>query len=167
MNRKIAGAWGSIFLTLILYLAAIANSLPDHLAVHFDINGRPNGFQTRSVFITTFFCFIFLMNGMFLALFFLIERFPAELINIPWKKYWFATEERKTEAFEKLRSVLGLSGIFICAAFLFTEQVIYQQNTSNPWVIIPLNGGIIGILVLSVFFIALCVIITKPPAEKD
>jgi len=87
------------------------------------------------------------------------------MINIPWKQYWFATDERKMVAFDKLRAVMGLTGIFICTAFLFTEQVIYQANTKDALFQIPINVGVFGILVLSVFFIALVFIITKPPTE--
>jgi hypothetical protein len=90
---------------------------------------------------------------------------PTAMINIPWKKYWFATDERKMVAFDKLRSVMGLTGIFICTAFLFTEQVIYQGNTKDALFEIPINAGVFGILVLSVFLIALVFIITKPPTE--
>jgi uncharacterized membrane protein len=165
MNKKIAIVWGLAFLGMVGYLMFIQSDLPDRLAVHFDINGNPNGFQTKEVFIDTFLIFITLMNGAFLAIFFGVQYLPTALINIPWKQYWFATDERKVVAFEKLRAVMGLTGIFICAAFLFTEQVIYQANTKNALFEIPINAGVFGILVLSVFFIALVFIITKPPTE--
>jgi uncharacterized membrane protein len=60
---------------------------------------------------------------------------------------------------------MGLTGIFICTAFLFTEQVIYQSNTNNTSFVIPVNAGVFGLLVLSVFFLVLVFIITKPPTE--
>jgi uncharacterized membrane protein len=165
MNKKIGFVWGLIFLTTLVYLSFIESSLPDRLAVHFDIAGNPNGFQTKSVFISTFYCFTFLMNGLFFSLFWLLDRLPTQLINIPWKDYWFATDERKVVAFEKLRSVMGLTGIFVCTSFLFMVQVIYQANTSNPLLYVPINGGVFAILILSVFFIGLSFIITKPPTE--
>jgi len=165
MNKKIALIWGLAFVAMVGYLIFIESSLPERLAVHFDISGNPNGFQSKSIFITTFLCFIFFINGLFLGLFFLIDRFPSQLINIPWKNYWFATEERKVQAYVKLKAVQGLTGIFVCATFLITEQIIYQANVVNPWFAFPINGGVIVILALSVFFIALIVVITKPPAE--
>jgi len=65
MNKKIAIAWGLAFLAMVGYLFFISSDLPDRLAVHFDINGNPNGFQTKEVFINTFLIFIILMNGAF------------------------------------------------------------------------------------------------------
>jgi uncharacterized membrane protein len=165
MSKNIGFIWGLAFLAMLGYLMFIESSLPDRLAVHFDIAGNPNGFQSKSTFITTFYGFIFFMNGLFLALFFLIDRLPTQNINIPWKDYWFANEERKVVAFEKLRAVLGLVGIFLCSIFLITEHVIYQANTTNPWFTFPINGGVIVILALSLFLVALSFIITKPPAE--
>ena len=165
MNKKIVLVWGLVFLVMVGYLMFIQSDLPDRLAVHFDINGNPNGFQDKDVFITTFLCFIFFMNGVFAAFFLGISLMPTAMINIPWKKYWFATDERKMVAFDKLRSVMGLTGIFICTAFLFTEQVIYQGNTKDALFEIPINAGVFGILVLSVFLIALVFIVTKPPTE--
>lgn len=165
MNQKIGLVWGLFFLLVVIYLAGISGPLPDHLAVHFDINGNPNGFQSKSAFISTFLIFVSSINGLFLALFLGIRYLPTALINIPWKKYWFATEERKIMVFEKLRAVLGLTGIFMCAMFLFTEQVIYQANTRNALFVIPVNAGVFVILVFSIFLIALTFMITKPPRE--
>jgi uncharacterized membrane protein len=165
MNKKIVIVWGLVFLAMVGYLMFISNDLPDRLAVHFDINGNPNGFQTKEVFMNTFLIFTTLMNVIFLAMFLAIRYMPIALINIPWKQYWFANDERKVVAFEKLRAVMGLTGIFICAAFLFTEQVIYQANTKDAPFEIPISAGVSGLLVLTLFFIALVFIITKPPTE--
>jgi uncharacterized membrane protein len=167
MNKEIGLVWGLIFLAMVGYLMFIEDSLPERLAVHFDIAGNPNGFQSKSTFITTFFCFIFFLNGLFLALFFLIDRLPSQKINIPWKDYWFANEERKVVAFEKLRAVMGLVGIFLCVVFLITEHIIYQANTTNPWFTFPINGGVIIILALSLLLLALSFTITKPPTEGN
>jgi uncharacterized membrane protein len=166
MNKKIALAWGLVFLAVVGYLFFIVSDLPNRLAVHFDINGNPNGFQSKYVFITTFFCFAFFINGLFLAMSWGISRLPTAIINIAWKQYWFATEDRKRVAFEKLREVMGLTGIFVCTTFLFTEQVIYQANAQNPFLEFSINAGVMVIGVLAVFFIVLVFMITKPPTEN-
>lgn len=165
MNKRIGIAWGLVFLAMVGYLFFIQSDLPDRLAVHFDINGNPNGFQTKEVFMNTFLTFVTLMNMAFLAAFWGIQYLPTALINIPWKQYWFATNERKVAAFDKLRAVMGLVGVFICSMFLFTEQIIYQANAKDAWFTIPINAGVGVILVFSLFLIVLIFIITKPPRE--
>jgi uncharacterized membrane protein len=165
MNKKIASTWVLVFLAMVGYLMFIQSDLPDRLAVHFDIDGKPNGFQSKTDFIVMFFWFTFLMNSLFLALFWGIDRLPVKNINMPWKKYWLATEERKNLAFEKLRGVLGLVGIFLCVTFLITEQIIYQANVANPWFAFPINAGVIIIFALTILMIGFAIVITKPPAE--
>ncbi len=112
-----------------------------------------------------FFGFIFLMNGLFLFLFWGVDRLPVRNLNMPWKKYWFANEERKVLAFEKLRSVLALVGIFLCTTFFITEHIIYQANAANPWFVFPINGGVAVILLLSLLVIGFSITLTKPPVK--
>lgn len=166
MNKRIGLIWGFLFLAMIGYLFFIGSALPERLAVHFDIVGHPNGFQNKSDFIVQFCCITFVINGLFLVFSWGIAHMSPAIINIPWKKYWFTTEERKVQAFGRLRAVLGLGGIFICSVFLFLEQVIYQANAKDPLFSMPANWGVLSVFILSVFFIVLCFIITKPPSER-
>ncbi len=166
MSNKIRWIWGLAFLGLLIYLAVIAGSLPDNLAVHFDMAGRPNGFQSRATFLTMILCFSCFINGMILALFYGIDQLPPANINIPWKQYWFATPERQAMAYDRLRAVLVLTGLFICTVFLFVEHIVYQENTPNAAFVIPINAGVGLILILSVLFICASVVITKPPMEE-
>jgi uncharacterized membrane protein len=163
MNKAINALWGCLFFAMIAYLFFIQGSLPNRLAVHFDVAGNPNGYQNKSAFITQFCLFTFIINGLFLAFSWGISKLPTGIINIPWKEYWFANEERKIKAFEKIRAVLGLGGVFICTVFLVLEQVIYQANVKDPILSFPINGAIFAILTLSVFFVAFSFIITRPP----
>jgi uncharacterized membrane protein len=141
VNRTIGFVWGILFIAMVAYLFFIQGFLPDHLAVHFDINGKPNGFQDKAGFINEFCLFTFTINILFLAFSWGISKLPSGIINIPWKDYWFANNERKVQAFERLRAVLGLGGVFICGIFLFLEQVIYQANAKDPFFSFPINGS--------------------------
>jgi uncharacterized membrane protein len=162
MKRNILWVWGFVFLAVLFYLTVLNSSLPEHIAVHFDINGKPNGFQDRSVFVATFLIFIIVLNGLFLAMSFLIQSFPTALINMPWKKYWFATAERKSEAFERLRMVLGLTGIFVCGMLLLTENIIDQASRPGAP---PTSGGFWMVSLFSLLLIGTIFIITRPPKE--
>lgn len=166
MNKKIGLAWGLVFLTMFSYLFFIQDSLPERLAVHFGVSGQPNGFQSKDVFVITFRSYTLILNALFLGLFLFMNRLLMSLINIPWKSYWSATEERMAEARRKVQSVMGLVGIFICVIFLITEHIIYQANAANPWFVFPISGGIVVIFALILTMIALSIVMTKPPAEN-
>jgi uncharacterized membrane protein len=166
MTKKLGFIWLLVFGAVLGYLALLAGSFPEHLATHFDFTGKPNGFQSKFQFLSTLLFMVFLINGLFLIFFLFINRFPSSLINLPRKDYWFATPERKILAFERLRAVLALLGVFVNTVLLFTVHIIYQGNTQDPIFHIPINGGVIGILVCAVFFICLVFLITRPPSEE-
>lgn len=165
MKRNIVWVWITVFFVLLAYLAFLAARLPEHLAVHFDVNGKPNGFQERMEFVTTFLGFILLLNAIFTVLFLVIDRLPMGLVNIPWKKYWTSSPERWTEAHHRLRIVLGLLGIFVNVSFLVTEQVIYEANNPGTGTLLPFHSGIGTIFVMTAILIGLVFWVSKPPKD--
>ncbi len=167
MKRHIAMVWVLAFFALLAYLSFLAAHLPEHLAVHFDINGKPNGYQAKMEFITTFLWFILMLNGVFAAIFFFLDKVPVALVNIPWKKYWTASPERWTEALHRLRIVLGLLGIFVNVSFLVTEQVIYEANNPGMGTLLPFHSGIGTIFVMTAILVGLVFWISKPPQNVD
>ena len=92
-----------------------------------------------------------------------MERLPSQWINLPRKDYWFSTPQLKAEVFGKLRGVVCLIGLFCNLAFLFTEHIIYQENTPDPVFRVPITGGVIGILVCVVLLALFVFWILQPP----
>jgi hypothetical protein len=165
MRNPLLGVWAVFFLGSFVYLFLISGSLPDHLAVHFDASGHPNGFQSKDTFLSTFPLFVFLINIPLTAIYFLIGRIPSQMIHVPRKEFWLSRPELKGLFDQKVRMVMGLVGILCNFAFLFTVQVIYQANVSNPVFAVPLNGGVFILLTLVVLLIGAAFIIMRPPAE--
>jgi len=68
--------------------------LPQMLAVHFDVRGRPNGLASREGFflmnvgIVAFFALLFLGVGR-------MEKLSPRFVNLPHKDYWLAPERRE------------------------------------------------------------------------
>ena len=131
--RKVwAFIWIGTLGAVLGHLAWTAGSLPDYLAVHFDVVGRPNGFQGKASFLESFIFFVLFINGLFGLACFWMGRLPENLIHIPRKDYWFSTPERKAIALGKITGIFLLIGAFSNVAFLFAVQVIYQENAKNP-----------------------------------
>jgi len=167
MHKKLLGVWVVIFLAAIGYFAFTYSGLPEKVASHFDLAGHPNGFQTKDGYLAFFITMVLFVNGLFSAMYIGIERIPTQLINIPWKAYWLSKPELKSTFFGKIRMFLSLLGIYVNIVFLFTVQVIYQQNVPNPFLTIPLNGGVALILVSAIFFVGLIFVITRPPLSQE
>lgn len=163
MNKAVAFVWGLLFLCLMGYFAFIHGALPDHLAVHFDAAGNPNGFEDKALFTHQFIAFAVGMNALFLVASYVLKAIPAAHLNIPWKAYWTSTEERSLQAFSRIRSVLGLGGCFVSVVFLVLEQIIYQANVTAPAFSVPINGATFAVLVVAVFFTAFLFLVLRPP----
>src|SRR5260221_8950519 len=149
------------------YFFLVYGGLPVRVANHFAAAGKPNGFQSKSDYLYFFLRFVFLINGLFGALYFFIEHIPVSLINLPRKDYWFATPQLRAEIYGKLRGVVCLLGLFCDLTFLLTAHVIYQENTPNPLFRIPVTGLVVGILLCAFLMVLLVFIILTPPKEPD
>jgi uncharacterized membrane protein len=136
------------------------------LATHFDFAGKPNGFQSKPVYLLFFILMNVGINALFLTFFRWIDRLPESLVNIAHKDYWFSTPERKAEAFKRLRKVLCLSGIFLNGIFLICHQMVVQANNPGFFLRVPTNGllGIVGAVTLLFLFVIFRMV--KPPAGE-
>jgi hypothetical protein len=70
----------------------------------------------------------------------------------------------------KLRLSLTQVALFLNAALLFGEQVIYQQNVPTAGLHVSILGGLIVILVLAVFMMFVSILnfrtFTRPPESN-
>ena len=74
----------------------LAPTLPERVASHFDFAGQPNGWSTRSGFLTSYFGVIALLfivgAGSGLA----FAKLPIGVINLPNRSYWLDPARRDT-----------------------------------------------------------------------
>lgn len=117
--------------------------LPDRIASHFDVAGRPNAASSKWEFLGVHVLMVGLLCAIFIALPAFIHRLPTALINLPRKDYWLAPE-RRTETLDRFRDQLTWVG---CASILFTIavlQLVFEFNleegkefsASSIWILI-------------------------------
>src|SRR3954467_4580000 len=80
-----------LFLGCLLYAATI---LPDRVASHFDAQGRPNDWMSRSAYVAVMAAIGLLLPLFLLAMSLLIRACPNSVINIPRRDYWLSPEHR-------------------------------------------------------------------------
>jgi len=123
----------AFFWFLILFVLAMLEaisfypSLPDQVAIHFTLNGKPNGWSSKTVFLifeTGLQLFMFLT---FWGLGKLIPKLPNSAINLPHKEYWLAPE-RYNETMNSLQNLLYNIGSI---TFLLLIHVNYSVAQSN------------------------------------
>ncbi len=150
MDKKLAWTWLAILVFELLFLLGIYSQLPPIVATHFDAVGNPNGYQTKSAFVLSFLAAIGFSNGLLGLFYFLMNKIPPERMNLPNKAFWLSTPENRALIQGKLRLSLTQVALFMNAALLFGEQVIYQQNVPTAAFHVSILLGLIVILVLAV-----------------
>lgn len=98
MNRM----WLPIVVIAALAIAAIVDfkrrspQLPAQIATRFDAQGVPNGWTTRSQFVTTTIGAAVLVGGLVCGLPAVVWFAPASVMNVPHREYWLAPEREAT-----------------------------------------------------------------------
>ncbi len=165
MGKKLGWIWFIFLTVLLVYFYSEMGGLPDRLAVHFDINGNPNGFQSKTAFVGTFPLFVLLINAIMAVLCWSLGKIPIRFINVPWKNYWSSTPERIIRLNERMLSLMGWVGLFVNIVFFFAVHAIVQANSQEARFYIPLNVGLFGIFVLSFFLFGALFLIFRPPED--
>src|SRR5712675_1010261 len=83
-----------LLLGYLVFLFCTVALLPQRMATHFDINGQPNGWMTRSSAVLLQGIVGLLLPLIIVGIFFVIRFAPARLINLPHRDFWFAPERR-------------------------------------------------------------------------
>ena len=122
---------------LVLLLAAFGlrfglqyADLPPVVASHFGVDGRPNGFMSKQVFLL----FGLLPVGIAALIGFVVPRatraLPVRLINLPNREYWLAPE-RRDAALEYLGTFLEWVSAGMVVFFLFVYELVFRANAEH------------------------------------
>ena len=127
--------------------------VPDPMASHFGLSGRPNGWSSHFRVIVGLSVLVLLFAAIFAATFF-FSRVPDRLINLPHKTYWLAPERREA-------TLLYLSAWlrwFLLLTLAFVTLVVgltFRANLSTPP---QLSVAALGLLVIY-FVVALTTVV--------
>jgi uncharacterized membrane protein len=129
-----------LFVVMALYAAIhfshSYSQLPDVVASHFDGRGMANGWQTKSAFFWVFLSVSVLAAVLGFGIPRIIAAVPAQLINLPNKRYWLAPEHL-AETMEFLNSYFAWFGcaIFLIMILTFDYAIqfnLHPENRSDP-----------------------------------
>lgn len=105
----------------------LAPTLPERVASHFDFAGQPNGWSTRSGFLTTYVGVVTLLllvgAGSGLA----IEKLPVKWINLPNRGYWL-DPARRDATVRWMRAWSQWLGTVSIATMMFIWSEIARAN---------------------------------------
>jgi hypothetical protein len=97
-GRRILLVYGALAAAAIVQAAYFYPRLPETVASHFDMDGRPNGTASRETFVVvsvaTVIGMAVLLGGIHATTRLLVTRVPDKWLNLPNKPYWLAPERR-------------------------------------------------------------------------
>lgn len=91
MRQLVYGCW---LLGSAGHLASVF-VLPDRVAMHFDLNGTPNGWGSVERHVALMIGLQTFMLLLIDVLPWIVRKVPSEMINIPNREYWLASERRE------------------------------------------------------------------------
>ncbi|MBI4601045.1 MAG: DUF1648 domain-containing protein [Planctomycetes bacterium] len=101
--------------------------MPETMASHFDLRGRPDGWSSRGAFFGIEVGTLGLLALLFLVLPGQLHRIPAAWINMPRKDYWLAPERRAASLARMGRYLVGF-GCASLAVLLGVFELAIRAN---------------------------------------
>jgi uncharacterized membrane protein len=118
----------AMVLALCLRIGFVWSELPEPFASHFGSGGRPDAFTSKAGFIVAMALF---GGGSLLVVFvspFLLRFVPSRLISLPNHDYWFATDERRRDATDRLAGAMAWIGAATTALLVIATELTLQAN---------------------------------------
>ena len=127
MRRFLLAAWlcGISFHIASLFL------LPDRVAMHFGMDGTPNGWgrpMTHVAILVGLQTFLLLLVVVMPGI---VRRTPRKFVNIPNRDYWLA-DERLDETVSRLQQHFDLLGIILQGFIIAIGVCVTSANLSEP-----------------------------------
>jgi len=150
MQRLALAAFLVAVVLAAVFVATTTPLLPDPVASHFGVGGRPNGWMPRGVYVVLWLVLACVVPGAAVAAITLFARRAPRLINMPKRDYWFAPERRETTIDWLTSSALWL-GTLVAAFMAGVHWMILSANLAQPTMLPQAAFWI----VLGVFFAAI------------
>jgi uncharacterized membrane protein len=105
--------------------------LPDRVATHFDFQGQPDGWMSRSEHLLYFGAFGVGFSAFFIGLFYAMRFLPPSLMNVSNPAYWRAPENYPRACqflFEHSFPISAMAGLFVSGLNLLLVQANLQPQ---------------------------------------
>lgn len=160
--KNIKLLWIFSILFLIYQVYSSYSYLPERMATHFDMSGNPNGWSSKNSFFVTWYIMIFLVNGIFYLISKIIHKIPESMINIPNKRYWFETEERKKESINRVIAILPGTAFLLNIFWSFIYESILHNNTGMGFNL-PVWGMFVYVAIMMILILGYTIFSFKKP----
>lgn len=135
---------------LLASMAATYRRLPDRVASHFSIDGRPDGWMSRPTYAGATLGGAVLVAALCAGPLYLTRFLPESMINIPNRAYWLSPERRDEADRRMLAFGLWLSALCI-GLFIGLHLLTIRANRMQP----PRLPTTDGLILMAVFLLGM------------
>lgn len=107
-------------------------TLPATVPSHFNAAGYPDNYATRGSFVHQWLFLTLGMNALFFVLYLLIPRFPASMVNVPYKRFFTATPERWAVAVIYVKALMALCGVYLGILLRLVWRQLALWSSTSP-----------------------------------
>jgi uncharacterized membrane protein len=127
--------------------------LPERVATHFGVDGKPNDWMSRSASTGLFLALQLGVPVFMLAMTSLAARMPASMVNIPNREYWLHPERRDATM---AHMSLMMTWIAVLMALFMTVigHLAFMANKTGNGLNLPLFLSALVTFLIAVFTIA-------------
>lgn len=175
MGSKIAlknsqlGRMAAIALVALSIAAVALNAwywpnLPNRIATHFNIRGRPDGWMDKTNATLLMLALQLGLPWLLVGVGEVIRYLPASLINIPRREYWLHTDRREA-SLAYIRTWTGWVAIAVLLFMMSIGHLTYMANLRGA----PLNlvafGTLLGLYLIGIVLLVAAMVrrFTVPP----
>lgn len=128
--RLILLSW--LWLLLLAFLSfklwQLAGDLPNPAAVHFNLEGRPDRWESPDRFVATMATLLAAVNALLAGITALMARLPLALLNVPRKDYWLGTPERMRVARARAVDLGAILALLVNLMLGLSFHLVAQAN---------------------------------------
>ena len=159
-----------VFLALyaVVHFSSVYSQLPGVLASHFNGRGAPTGWQTKQAFFGVFVAVSVLAALIGFGMPMIIAAMPAQLVNLPNKRYWLAPE-RRAETTEFVNNYFAwlACAIYLILVLAFDYAIrsnLHPENPPDPARMSYVLAGFVALTLLGT--IRMLAKFIRPPEER-
>ncbi len=128
--------------------------LPERMASHFDSSGEPDGWSSKTEFITVYLGTAGFTAALFLGSGLLMKKLPDKAMNLPRKDYWLAPGRRKHTLMDistRLTWLASLTVLLLIDTFHQTIMVNLGQaeTLKHPWLSLGLYTALVIVWIIA------------------
>lgn len=148
----------------VVSLAVSTSLLPERVATHFNLAGKPDGWMSRTSHLIFMGAFGLIIPAFIMSICWATRFLPAGLVNIPHREYWLSDEHRaETASYLAWHSVW--LGCLLQGWLMAMHWMVVLANQKNP-AELPFTKGLVLIIPflagVMVWVVSLCRHFRKP-----